>query len=42
MPIRRNVEADDDVIDGVRSLVLRQAANRLPVQRALFLSVLVG
>jgi N-acetylornithine carbamoyltransferase len=41
MPVRRNVEADDDVIDGPRSLVLRQAANRLPVQRALFLSVLV-
>ena len=33
-------EADDEVIDGPRSLVLAQAANRLHVQRALFLSVL--
>jgi ornithine carbamoyltransferase len=40
MPVRRNVEADDEVIDGPRSLVLKQAANRLHVQRALFLSVL--
>jgi ornithine carbamoyltransferase len=42
MPVRRNVEADDDVIDGARSLVVQQAANRLAIQRALFLSVLVG
>jgi N-acetylornithine carbamoyltransferase len=40
MPVRRNVEADDEVIDSPRSLVLQQAANRLHVQRALFLSVL--
>jgi N-acetylornithine carbamoyltransferase len=40
MPVRRNVEADDDVIDGPHSLVLAQAANRLHIQRALFLSVL--
>jgi N-acetylornithine carbamoyltransferase len=40
MPVRRNVEADDDVIDGPGSLVLAQAANRLHIQRALFLSVL--
>jgi N-acetylornithine carbamoyltransferase len=42
MPVRRNVEADDDVIDGPGSLVLKQAGNRLHIQRALFLSVLAG
>ncbi len=40
MPVRRNVEADDAVIDAPHSLVIRQAANRLHVQRALFTSVL--
>jgi N-acetylornithine carbamoyltransferase len=40
MPIRRNVEADDAVIDAPTSLVLRQAVNRLHVQRALFRAVL--
>jgi N-acetylornithine carbamoyltransferase len=40
MPIRRNVEADDAVVDAPRSLVVPQAANRLHIQRALFQSVL--
>ncbi len=40
MPIRRNVEADDAVVDSPSSLVKAQAANRLHIQRALFLSVL--
>jgi N-acetylornithine carbamoyltransferase len=40
MPIRRNVEADDAVVDGPRSLVLAQAENRLHIQRALFKAVL--
>ncbi len=40
MPIRRNVEADDAVIDSPQSLVRQQAGNRLHVQRALFRSVL--
>ena len=40
MPIRRNVEADDAVIDAPTSLVLKQAQNRLHVQRALFRAVL--
>jgi N-acetylornithine carbamoyltransferase len=40
MPIRRNVEADDAVVDGPRSLVLTQAENRLHIQRALFQAVL--
>ena len=40
MPIRRNVEADDAVVDGPGSLVLEQAENRLHIQRALFTAVL--
>lgn len=40
MPIRRNVEVDDAVVDATGSLVLRQAANRLHIQRALFQEVL--
>lgn len=40
MPVRRNVEADDAVIDGPHSLVIRQAGNRLHIQRALFSEVL--
>ena len=40
MPIRRNIEADDAVVDAPGSLVLEQAGNRLHIQRALFRSVL--
>jgi N-acetylornithine carbamoyltransferase len=40
MPIRRNVEADDAVVDSQNSLVIRQAGNRLHIQRALFAEVL--
>jgi len=40
MPIRRNVEVTDDVLDGPRSLVYEQAANRLHSQKALLLSLL--
>ncbi len=40
MPVRRNVEADDAVVDAPTSLVIRQAGNRLHVQRALFAEVL--
>ena len=40
MPIRRNVGADDAVIDGAHSLLFRQAGNRLHIQRALFSEVL--
>jgi len=40
MPIRRNVEADDGVIDAPNSLVVPQAGNRLHIQRALFTEVL--
>ena len=40
MPVRRNVEAADEVVDGPGSLVVQQAGNRLHVQRALFREVL--
>jgi N-acetylornithine carbamoyltransferase len=40
MPVRRNVEADDAVIDAPTSLMIRQAGNRLHIQRALFAEVL--
>ncbi|MEW6072473.1 MAG: N-acetylornithine carbamoyltransferase [Planctomycetota bacterium] len=40
MPIRRNVEATDEVIDGPRSLLYEQAANRLPSQMALLAHLL--
>jgi len=40
MPIRRNVEADDAVVDAPGSLVMAKAANRLHIQRALFQEVL--
>lgn len=39
MPIRRNVEVTDDVVDGADSLVYDQAENRLHVQKALFASI---
>jgi N-acetylornithine carbamoyltransferase len=40
MPVRRNVEADDAVVDAASSLMVRQAGNRLHIQRALFSEVL--
>lgn len=40
LPVRRNVEIDDDVLDGPSSAVIDQAENRLHVQRALLLSML--
>ncbi len=42
LPVRRNVEVDDDVLDGATSVVIDQAENRLHVQRALLLSMLGG
>ena len=35
MPVRRNLEVSDEVLDGERSLVYEQAANRLHTQKAL-------
>ncbi|MDF1797588.1 MAG: N-acetylornithine carbamoyltransferase [Planctomycetota bacterium] len=40
MPVRRNVEATDEVLDGPRSLLLAQAANRLHSQKALMTRIL--
>jgi N-acetylornithine carbamoyltransferase len=34
LPVRRNVALADELLDGVRALVLRQAYNRLPAQMA--------
>ncbi len=35
LPVRRNVKVADEVLDGPRSIVLAQAANRLHVQKAI-------
>lgn len=40
LPVRRNVELDDDIIDGPTSVVVDQAENRLHAQRALLLEML--
>ncbi|MSR61757.1 MAG: N-acetylornithine carbamoyltransferase [Planctomycetes bacterium] len=40
MPVRRNVEVTDEVLDGPRSLLYEQAANRLPSQMALLANLL--
>lgn len=40
MPVRRNLEVSDEVLDGPRSLVYAQAQNRLHSQMALFSALL--
>ena len=40
LPLRRNVEAADDVVEGAGSLVMLEARNRLLVQKAVFLETL--
>ncbi len=40
LPVRRNVEIDDKVLDGPNSAVVDQAENRLHVQRALLLELI--
>jgi N-acetylornithine carbamoyltransferase len=40
LPVRRNVEIDDAVLDGPNSVVVDQAENRLHVQRALLLQLI--
>jgi N-acetylornithine carbamoyltransferase len=42
MPVRRNVEVTDEVLDGPRSLLYEQAANRLHSQKALLARLLGG
>ena len=40
LPVRRNVEIDDAVLDGPNAVVIDQAENRLHVQRALLIHLL--
>ena len=40
LPVRRNVEIDDAVLDGPNSVVVDQAENRLHAQRALLLQLI--
>ena len=40
LPVRRNVEIDDKVLDGPNSVVLDQAENRLHAQRAILLELI--
>ena len=40
MPVRRNLEVPDAVLDGERSLIYQQAENRLHSQKALLLHLL--
>jgi len=40
LPVRRNVVVADEVLDGPRSRVVRQAGNRLHVQKAVLLEML--
>jgi N-acetylornithine carbamoyltransferase len=42
MPVRRNLEVTDEVLDGPRSLIVHQAENRLHSQKALLLHMLRG
>ena len=42
MPVRRNLEVTDEVLDGPRSLVYEQAENRLHSQKALLVKLLRG
>jgi ornithine carbamoyltransferase len=40
LPVRRNVAATDAVLDGERSVIYEQAANRTHVQKALLMQLL--
>jgi N-acetylornithine carbamoyltransferase len=42
LPVRRNVEIDDAVLDGPCSVVVDEAENRLHAQRALLLEIMGG
>lgn len=42
LPVRRNVEIDDAVLDGPHSAVIDEAENRLHAQRALLLDIIGG
>jgi len=40
LPVRRNVKVSDEVLDGPRSVVVRQAGNRMHAQKALLVEML--
>ena len=40
LPVRRNVVATDDVLDGPQSIIYEQAGNRVPAQKALLTHLL--
>ncbi len=40
LPVRRNVVVEDQVLDGLRSVVVEEAGNRLHMQKALLASIL--
>ncbi len=40
LPVRRNVKVKDEVLDGPRSVVIREAGNRLHAQKALLVEML--
>jgi N-acetylornithine carbamoyltransferase len=40
LPVRRNVKIKDEVLDGPRSVVIREAENRLHVQKAVLMELL--
>jgi len=42
LPVRRNVKVTDAVLDGPRSVVLKQAENRMHAQKALLVEMLEG
>ena len=42
LPVRRNTAVADEVLDGPRSIVLREAHNRLLVQMAVLYRMLKG
>jgi N-acetylornithine carbamoyltransferase len=42
LPVRRNLEVTDEVIDGPRSLVYDEAENRLHIQKAILTKLLAG
>jgi ornithine carbamoyltransferase len=42
LPVRRNVVVTDSVLDGPRSIVLKQARNRLYGQMAVLHAILKG
>lgn len=42
MPVRRNLEVTDEILDGPESLVYQQAENRLHSQKALLMHILRG